>query len=60
MANIKITLKGSVIGRTKGQKETVKSLGFAKLGQTKILPDNPAVRGAIYKVSHLLEWEEVA
>ena len=53
---IKITLSRSVIGGTKGQRETVKALG---LKRRVILPDNAATRGAIRKVSHLLSWEEL-
>ncbi|HON39589.1 MAG: 50S ribosomal protein L30 [Desulfomonilia bacterium] len=56
---IKITLSRSVIGGTKGQRETVKALGLKRRGRSVILPDNAATRGAIRKVSHLLSWEEL-
>lgn len=57
---IKVTLSRSVIGGTKGQKETVKALGLTRRGRSRILPDNAATRGAIRKVSHLLSWEEIS
>lgn len=52
-------LKHSVIGSTAKQREIVRSLGLGKRGSWKIHKDNPSVRGAIRKVAHLLEWEEV-
>ena len=58
-AQIKVILKGSVIGCTKKQKETVKSLGLRKRGSSKILSDLPAAKGAIKIVSHLVDCEEV-
>ena len=39
----------------KNQKETLRSLGFQRLNQVVELPDNPAVRGMIYTVRHLVE-----
>ncbi|MEA2102149.1 MAG: 50S ribosomal protein L30 [Thermodesulfobacteriota bacterium] len=56
---IKITLKRSVIGSTKKQKEIIRSLGLKKRGRSKTLPDNACVRGSIKKMEHLLEWEEI-
>lgn len=58
-AQIKVTLKGSVIGCTKKQKETVKSLGLRKRGSIKVLSDSPAARGAVKIVGHLVDCEEV-
>ena len=56
---LKITLKRSVIGRPKDQRATVRALGLRKLNQSRCLPDNPAVRGMIHKVAHLVDAEEV-
>jgi len=53
-----ITLKRSVIGCPKSQRLVVESLGLKKRESTVILPDNPAVRGAAFKVRHLLEVKE--
>ncbi len=55
---IKVTLKGSVINSTKEQRKIIAALGFKKTGRTRLLPDNAAMRGAIKKMEHLLEWEE--
>jgi large subunit ribosomal protein L30 len=58
MAQIEIKLKKSVIGSSKDQKATVQTLGLKRLNQTVTQPDNPAIRGMIQKVSHLVEVTE--
>lgn len=55
---LRITYSTSSIGVEKDQKATVQRLGLRKLGQTIEQPDNPAVRGMIHKVRHLLTVEE--
>lgn len=59
MGYLKVTLKRSPIGKPKVHRLTIKALGFTKLNQTRILPDNPAVRGMIRKVSHMVVVEPV-
>ena len=60
MANkLEITLTRSVIGRVKDQRETVKALGLKKLHQTVEQQDNPAIRGMINKVAHLVTVKEI-
>lgn len=59
MAKLEITLKRSVIGRPKNQKETAKSLGFKKTYQTVVREDNVAVRGMINTISHLVDVKEI-
>jgi large subunit ribosomal protein L30 len=56
---LRVTLVKSAIGNPWPQKRTVKALGFRRLNQTVIHPDNPSVRGMIFKVSHLVRVEEV-
>ncbi|MFE8703847.1 50S ribosomal protein L30 [Cytobacillus sp. FJAT-54145] len=59
MANkLEITLTRSVIGRPQDQRETVKALGLRKLHQTVEQQDNPAIRGMINKVAHLVTVKE--
>ena len=55
---IRVTLVRSPIGYTKDQKATVKALGLRRMHQTVEQKDNPAVRGMIQKVIHLLKVEE--
>lgn len=59
MAKLKVTLTRSLIGRPQTQRRTVKSLGLGKMNSTSTLPDNPAIRGQVNKVSHLVTVEEV-
>lgn len=54
-----ITLTGSMIGKSKSQRETLRALGFRRREQTVIHKDNPAVRGAIQKVRHVVDVKEV-
>ena len=56
---LKITLVKSTIGSTPYQKKVVEALGLKKLHQSVELPDTPQTRGAVNKVSHLLQVEEV-
>ena len=55
---IKVTLIKSTTGFNKNQEKIVRALGFTKLGQTRVLPDNDSIRGSIFKVKHLLQVEE--
>lgn len=57
---LKITLVRSPIGYSKRQKRTVEALGLRRLRQSVIQPDNPAIRGMVRKIIHLVTVEEVA
>ena len=59
MAQLKITLVKSTIGRIEKQQATVKALGLNKIGKTVIREDTPQIRGMITKVSHLVKVEEI-
>jgi large subunit ribosomal protein L30 len=54
MKSFNIKLVRSVIGCSKDQRETVRCLGLKKIGQVVSIKDNPANRGQIYKVQHLV------
>ena len=58
MAKLKVTLKRSLIGRPETQRKTVYSLGLNKINSINELPDNPAIRGQLFKVKHLVVVEE--
>jgi large subunit ribosomal protein L30 len=58
MAKLEITLTRSLIGRPEDQRVTVKTLGLRKMHQTVVLEDNPAIRGMITKVAHLVTVTE--
>ncbi len=53
----KVTLKRGLIGTTESQRNTIRCLGLRKINQSKVITDNPANRGQIYKVQHLVEVE---
>lgn len=53
----RITLKRGLIGTTQDQRDAVRCLGLRKINQSKLIKDNPANRGQIYKVQHLLNVE---
>ena len=59
MAQLKITLVKSTIGRLVKQQATVKALGLNKIGHTVVKEDTPAIRGMITKVGHLVKVEEI-
>ncbi|MDM5214815.1 50S ribosomal protein L30 [Peribacillus sp. RS7] len=59
MANkLEITLTRSLIGRPEDQRVTVNTLGLRKMHQTVTHEDNPAIRGMITKVAHLVTVKE--
>jgi large subunit ribosomal protein L30 len=57
---LKVKLVRSVSGRPQNHKDTVLGLGLRKLNDERVLRDNPAIRGMIATVSHLVAVEEVA
>ena len=59
MAPLKIKLVKSTIGCPQDQKDTARALGLRKTQSEVIKEDNPAIRGQIFKIKHLLNVEEV-
>ncbi len=51
----RVTLKRSLIGCTKDQRETVRCIGLRRREQEVVVNDSPAMRGQIMKVQHLLD-----
>ncbi|MCI7097892.1 MAG: 50S ribosomal protein L30 [Lachnospiraceae bacterium] len=56
---LKVTLVKSPIGAVPKQVKTIEALGLKKMHKTVELPDNPAVRGMIWHVKHLVKVEEI-
>ena len=52
---INIKLVKSLIGANKNQVAVAKSLDLSKIGDVVTQPDNPATKGKINKISHLVE-----
>jgi large subunit ribosomal protein L30 len=55
---LRVTLVKSPIGYTKDQKKTARALGLNRMNQTVEHTDNPALRGMLNKIIHLLRIEE--
>ncbi len=60
MSTLKVTQRRSRNGSDKRQRDTLRSLGLRRIGQTVEREDTPQVRGMIYKVRHLVEVSEDA
>lgn len=52
-----VTYVKSVLGRPQDQHQTLRSLGFTRLHQTREITDTPSVRGMVYKIRHLVKVE---
>ncbi|WP_043498167.1 50S ribosomal protein L30 [Georgenia sp. SUBG003] len=59
MAQLKVTQTKSVIGGKQNQRDTLRSLGLRRIGQSVVREDKPEVRGMITTVAHLVAVEEV-
>jgi len=56
---LRVTLDRSTIGYPLDQKATARNLGLRRLHQSVVVPDNPAMRGMIRKIRHLVTVESV-
>lgn len=59
MSRLKVTQTKSKIGGTSNQRDTLRSLGLKRIGDTVIKDDRPEFRGMVNTVSHLVVVEEV-
>ena len=57
---IKDIVTKSTIACLKDQIATIKALGLHHVGHTVVKADNPATRGMIFKVKHMVKVEEIA
>ena len=60
MANMKITLQKSLIGRKDKHIATAHALGLKKVGDVTVQPDNVQTKGKIAKISYLVSVESQA
>jgi large subunit ribosomal protein L30 len=56
---LKVTQVKSSIGFKNDQAKTLRALGLGKIGRAVEQVDNPAVRGMIFKIKHLVKVEEI-
>jgi large subunit ribosomal protein L30 len=59
MAELKVTQIKSKVGGTRPQRDSLRSLGLKRIGQSVVKPDRPEFRGMIQAVRHLVTVEEV-
>lgn len=58
--SLKVTLVRSRNHRSDDTLATLATIGLRKMNSTKVLPDNPAVRGIVAKLAHMVKVEEVS
>jgi large subunit ribosomal protein L30 len=58
VSTLTITQRKSRNGSDKSQRDTLRSLGLRKIGQSVERPDSPQLRGMVHKVRHLVEVSE--
>ena len=56
---LRVTLRRSLIGHPKDQRDTARALGLTRISRTVVRPDNPAIRGMVAKIIHLVQFEPV-
>ena len=59
MSQLKITQIKSVISEKQNQRDTLRTLGLKKIGQSTVREDDQQIRGMIRTVAHLVTVEEV-
>jgi large subunit ribosomal protein L30 len=59
MSQLKITQIKGRITEKQNQRDTLRTLGLRRIGQTVVREDRPEVRGMIRTVAHLVTVEEV-
>ncbi|GAA4606476.1 50S ribosomal protein L30 [Actinoallomurus liliacearum] len=59
MSNLKITQVKSKIGGKQNQRDTLRTLGLRRIGDSVVREDRPEVLGMINTVRHLVTVEEV-
>ncbi len=59
MARLRITLTRSPIGAKPAHRKTVRALGLRKMHQSVVKNDDPAIRGMIRSIVHMVVYEEI-
>ena len=59
MGQLKVTQIKSKLSEKQNQRDTLRSLGLKRIGQTVIRPDDSVNRGYVRTVAHLVTVEEV-
>ena len=59
MAQLKVTQIRGVVGEKDFARQTLRSLGLKRIGDTVVKADRPEFRGMVRAVAHLVTVEEV-
>ena len=59
MTRLKVSQVRSAVGGRQNQRDTLRTLGLKRIGDSSVREDRPEVRGMINTVSHLVTVEEV-
>jgi large subunit ribosomal protein L30 len=57
---LKITQRKGIVNTKQKQRDSLRSLGLKRIGQSVVREDTPVVRGMVNTVRHMVEVEEVA
>ena len=57
---LKITLRRSRIGSTPRQRQVLRGLGLRRIDSSVVRQDDPAIRGMVAKVAHMVRVETMA
>jgi len=58
-ASLRVTQTKSTISQIARNRATVRALGLHHIGDTVVVPDNPAIRGMVRQVRFMVAVEEV-
>lgn len=59
-SKLKVTMTKSVISEKQNQRDTLRSLGLRRIGQSVVREDNAVNRGYVKAVAHLVKVEEIS
>ena len=59
MPRLKVTQTRSEIGGKSNQRDTLRSLGLKRIGDSTVRPDDAQTRGYVKTVAHLVKVEEI-
>jgi large subunit ribosomal protein L30 len=60
VSTVKVTQRRSKNGASQRQRDTLRSLGLRRIGQSVEHEDTPQIRGMVDKVKHLVEVDQNA
>ena len=59
MPRLKVTQVKSAIGGKQNQRDTLRTLGLKRIGDTAVKEDRPEIRGMVQTVRHLVTFQVI-